>query len=248
MEAPWNEDALWAEWRASGDDVALNAMVEAYRPLVHEVVREMARRSKNADVESLESDAFMGLVRAIRSYDPELKDRFLSYAASIVRFEILDGVRRADPLDRGSRKTVKEYLAAVEELVARLGRSPSDDEIAARLGVSVGEARRRQDLAASTRVDSFDKIVASGGGGFDLAGGANVEREVTGAEWVAGLRSRLADALSRLEEPDERVVATLVYGEGLKMRDVAEAFGVSATTVTKIHTRAVTSLQRMLGV
>ena len=98
----------------------------------------------------------LGLLRAIDAYKPEAAASFQSYAILRIRGAILDAVRSLDSAGRAGREAARAIQAAIRDLQHELGRSPSESEIAARLGLPVARYRERLQAASVVKV-SFDE-------------------------------------------------------------------------------------------
>lgn len=127
---------LWVAVRTRGDARALDALVVHYLPLV----RSIARRAKAmlppaADLDDLIGDGTLGLIDAIRRYDPSTGHAFSTYATLRIRGAILDGLRAADWAPRSVRSAARQIERATEQLEGMLGRAPDEAELAERLGI-----------------------------------------------------------------------------------------------------------------
>lgn len=80
-------------------------LVEAYLPLVHAIARTVSRTlPPSVDLDDLVHDGVIGLVAALRRYDPSRRVVFSTYAGHRIRGAMLDGLRARDPLPRGARR------------------------------------------------------------------------------------------------------------------------------------------------
>src|SRR5262249_58214417 len=93
------------------------------------------------DVEEgdLVSYGLLGLMGAIERYDPARVVKFETYAMARIKGQIIDELRSMDWVPRSVRARARHIERAIGELEARLGRAPTDEEIAKKLGISEEE-------------------------------------------------------------------------------------------------------------
>ncbi|QIN82959.1 FliA/WhiG family RNA polymerase sigma factor [Rubrobacter tropicus] len=211
-------------------------LVVNYSPLARYVAgRIFARSPGPVDREDLVSWGLFGLLGAVETYDPSRPAKFETYAISKIRWSILDELRKTDPLPRTTRLRVQRVERARCELAQCYGRSPTESEVAVRLGVSIADHRAFLEKVARSRVGSLE--ARSGcdpaeGGLHELVAdqfGADPAQSVESSE----LRSLLVRAIEGLGE-QERVVTTFYYYEGLTLREIGGALGLTEGRISQI--------------
>ena len=128
-------------------------LVERHEKLVRACVRQY--RGSPEPTEDLMQVGYVGLLKAINNYDPELGHSLTAYAAPCVSGEIKRHFRDKRwqiHVRRSAQELVLELRKATEELTHKLGRSPTDEELAERLGVSDDDLReaRQADMVFTT--------------------------------------------------------------------------------------------------
>jgi RNA polymerase sigma factor for flagellar operon FliA len=214
----------------------VDEIVKTHAHLVWRQARRFARTSGGVlDVDDLVSVGLMGLIQAHSSYDAAGGRPFGTYAEFRIRGAILDELRRFDPMSQPARRKAKSYDKAVSQLSNQLGREPDEDELATFLELSLADLQKlRKDTQAvrfvSPDVAEFDDI-----------------REVLSRSKMnrADLRVVLVDALSKLEERDQQVLA-LYYFHDLNLREIGEVLSVTEARVCQLHKAAVISLRGIL--
>ena len=131
---------LWTRFKATGDARLREQLILHYSPLV----KYVAGRVSVGLVGSMEHADFVsygifGLIDAIERYDPERAIKFETYAINRIRGAIIDELRALDWIPRSLRQKAREIEQAVVRLEHRLGRTPSERQIAAELDLSLGE-------------------------------------------------------------------------------------------------------------
>ena len=129
------------------------------------------------------------------------------------------------------------------QLYSELGRYPTDEEVAKRLGIS--QEQYQEDLADSSlcNVLSLDSIFEDReqGGGLDVADQDSVSRPEDSL-----LRQELLDTLTKgitsLRE-NEQLVVSLYYRKNLSMKEIAQVMEVSEPRISQIHSRAIQKLK-----
>ena len=117
-------------------------LVVNYSPLVKYVAgRISGRMAGPLDQEDVVAAGLFGLLNAVETYDPGRRTKFESYTISKIRWSILDELRKLDPLSRRTRLRAHQTERTRDELVQKLGRPPTESELAGRLGISVTEHR-----------------------------------------------------------------------------------------------------------
>lgn len=230
--------------------VLRDRLVVNYSPLVRYVAAGISSRMAGPlDQEDVVSWGLFGLLDAVQTYDPGRRTKFESYAISKIRWSILDELRKVDPLPRRARVRMRETEQARAELAQKLGRAPTEPEVARRLGVDFGKHRALLDRFARAQVGSLEaRLECERGPGREmhdlLADGAATD-PASAAE-AAEVRARLVRAIGDLSD-QERVVTTFYYYEGLTLREIGCALHLTEGRISQILRRALLRLRQALA-
>src|SRR4051812_29474996 len=135
----------------------VDVLIESHLTLVRQVLSSVAGHfPRHADREELAQAARLGLVEAAHRYDPERGVPFERWAALRIRGAILDSVRAVDFAPRTLRSSMRQAESARVELEGELRRTPTAQEHAERLGISVRELTALEGRAHRALVISLD--------------------------------------------------------------------------------------------
>jgi RNA polymerase sigma factor FliA len=215
-------------------------LVREHLPLVQYVVSEIAHRiPSHVSRSDLVSAGMLGLAQAARSYDPSRGIAFDRFASTRIRGALLDELRGRDWASRSVRSRARGLQAANEELMSRLGRPPTTDEVAKELSVPAETVHKLVDDVHRATVLNYESLVLEGDAESFLAtpdGGpedAIVERE---------RRAYLTDAVAALPERLRKVVIGYFFEER-SMQDLADELGVSESRVSQLRAEALLLLK-----
>jgi RNA polymerase sigma factor FliA len=223
-------------------------LVVNYSPLVRYVAcRVSARAIRPVDLEDILAWGIFGLLEAVETYDPGRRTKFESYAISKIRWSILDELRRLDPLTRRVRRRARDVESARGELAQKLGRTPTEEEVARELGVEVVDHRAFLACLWQAQVGSLEVRIEDGPGRDlhqTLADGMAVDPE--SAVEAAEVRAQLARAIKDLGEK-ERIVTTFYFYEGLTLREIGGALNLTEGRISQILHAALAKLREALS-
>ena len=184
---------LWREFRKTRDQALRDRLILTYAPLVKYVAGRLGSGlPAHVDEGDLVSYGLLGLIGAIERYDPDRDVKFETYAIARIKGAIIDELRAMDWVPRSVRARARDIERAIAELEAKLHRAPTDEEIAAKLGIDDRGARGQpdRDLALVDRRArrAVDDLVARrrpgradrhdrGHAGAGAAGGARADRD-----------------------------------------------------------------------
>ena len=118
-------------------------IVLEHLPLVKAIaVRVHENLPVHVDLDDLVHAGVLGLFDAASKFNPEKQVAFSSYAKHRIKGAILDSLRQLDWASRDLRRRHKQVEAATRELAATLQRTPTESEVAAKLGVDVDRWRQ----------------------------------------------------------------------------------------------------------
>lgn len=197
-----------------------------------------------AQIDDIVNEGILTLMSAVDKYDPDKGTKFETYASRRIRGMIIDLARRQDWLPRSVRKRSREIDQAVGDLCGTLGRFPTEQEIADKMGV--GLEKYQEDLASTalSGIVSLEAIFERRGEGdtglflTDSDIGNQPEESLQRVE----LREKLVEGIRSLREK-EQLVLSLYYEKGLNMRRIAQVLDVSEPRVSQIHSRAIQKLR-----
>jgi len=215
-------------------------------------VRYLARRiherlPQHVEMDDLVSAGVLGLIDAFRKFDPEKKVQFRSYAQFRIRGAILDSLRTLDWSPRDLRRKGRAIEEAIRTLTARAGRAPTEPEIAAEMGMELGEYQQLLGELKGLEIGTLHVEHSEDSGEEELAYIPNrPEDDPLFCCLKSEMRSRLASAIDRLPER-ERLVMTLYYYEEMTMKEIGLTLGVVESRVSQIHASGILHLRSLLG-
>jgi RNA polymerase sigma factor FliA len=244
--------ALWQRYRECSDTQSENDLVEQYIPLVKTIVGRLAMTlPSHVDFEELQSVGVVGLLHAIRNFDPKNGASFETYARFRIRGAVIDELRKMDWASRTVREKARKIQTAMMELEQRDSQNvPTDAQVAAELKIPVVEYQRWLDDVRPTTFICIDTAVNDG---EDSEGRAPSETicdptQETPMDTAARreMAAMIAERIQKLPEL-QRKVLSLYYYEGLRLREIAEAFGVTESRICQVHAQAIISIRSYLS-
>ncbi len=214
-------------------------------------VRYIARRiherlPQHVDLDDLVSAGVVGLIDAFSKFDHSKKVQFKSYAQFRIRGAILDSLRTLDWSPRELRRKGRAVEEAIRAVTQRIGRAPSEQEIAAEMKLSLAEYQQLLGDLKGLEIGSLHVERSEDSGDEELTYVAGSPEEDPLFRCLKGeMKQRLADAIDNLPEK-ERMVLTLYYYEELTMKEIGLTLGVVESRVSQIHSSAVLRLRAAL--
>jgi len=240
---------MWEQYARSREPEKRRELIEAYAPLARYVVDRLNLKPGPAlEYDDLLSQAVVGLIDAVDRFDPSRGIKFETYAYHRIRGAVMDMLRELDWLPRSVRQREAALAGAYERLEERLGRSPTDVELAGELGVTVARLDEMAHEVGMQAVQSLDEYVGSaqwetGTVGEMVADEAAVSPEEAAERWSE--REMVAEAIESLPEA-ERTVVSLYYYEGLTLKEIGRVLGVTESRACQIHGKAMVRLRGAL--
>ena len=217
-------------------------------PTVRYIARRIHERlPQHVEIEDLISAGICGLIDAYTKFDSGKQVQFKSYAQFRIRGAILDSLRMLDWSPRELRRKGRAMEEAVRTLTQRLGRVPSETEIAAELHMDLDAFQQMAGELKGLEIGSLHLERNEDAGDEELSYIPSSPEEDPLFRCLQGeMRQRLIDAIECLPEK-ERMVLTLYYYEELTMKEIGLTLGVVESRVSQIHTAAVSRLRSVLG-
>jgi len=235
-------DSAWDAWHASQEVTAREWLVVHYASLVKFVAGRLAAGlPKTVDTGDLVSAGVFGLMNAIDKFDPSQGFKFETYAVPRIRGAILDGLRALDWVPRSVRSRSRSVQDGIAQLEHELGRTPTDEEIASELQISVEELEKWLTDIAAGAVGPLDHVAMD-----NAPAEADAHLQPGRAMEEGELRDAMRTEISRLPER-EQAILILYYEDGLTLSEIGDALGVTESRVSQIHTKAVLQLRSRLA-
>jgi RNA polymerase sigma factor for flagellar operon FliA len=243
---------IWREYRRSKDQKVRDRLILTYAPLVKYVAGRLGSGlPAHVDEGDLVSYGLLGLIGAIERFDPERDIKFETYAISRIKGSIIDELRAMDWVPRSVRARARDIERAMAELEAKLGRAPTDEEIAKKVGLTQDELGDSLTEISRSSIAALDELWTVGSSGGDaIALIDTIEDQAAQGPQDAlsqtEMKEAIGEAIARLPER-EKLVVTLYYYEELTLREIGEVLGVTESRVSQLHTKAILRLKARLS-
>lgn len=218
-------------------------LVERLMPLARRLATRYAGGAEPFD--DLVQVASEALVKAIDRFEPERGTAFSTFAVPTILGELKRHFRDRGwsvHVPRDVQERILKVEAALAELPARLGRGPTVDDLAERLGLGVEEVLEAMHASQGHRAVSLDASLPTGEGEEPVPLGERVGHEDLGydtVEYGAAIGPTLAQISAR-----DREILHMRFVEDLTQSEIAERVGISQMHVSRILR---TTLERLRG-
>src|SRR5471030_1854016 len=155
---------LWLQYKETGERPLRDRLILHYSPLVKYVAgRVGVGLPPNVEQADLVSYGIFGLIDAIAKYDLERAIKFETYAISRIKGAIIDELRAIDWIPRSVRYKARDVERAYAALEGELHRSPTEPEVAERLGMTLEELHAVFSQVSYVNVVALDELLTVGG-------------------------------------------------------------------------------------
>ncbi len=222
-------------------------MIE-HLPIVRFIARRIHERlPQHVPIEDLYSAGVVGLLDALNKFDPSKQVQFRSYAQFRIRGAVLDSLRTLDWSPRELRRKGRAVEQAIQTLTARVGRTPTDIEIATQLHIDLPAYQQLLGELKGLEIGTLHSERSEDSGEEELVYLPNRPEDDPLFRYLnAELRERLSTAIGDLPER-ERLVMTLYYYEETTMKEIGIILGVVESRISQIHASAVLHLRTRLA-
>ena len=211
-------------------------LVSLHLPLVKRIANHLAvKLPSHIEIDDLIQVGLIGLLKAKEDYQADSGATFSTYATIRIRGAMMDELRARDWLPRSVQKNLGKVAKAVQGAEQRLGRAPTDSEVAIELGISLGDYHELLGDVSLARLTPVEDVET-------VAGDLEPDREV-----IASLRATaLSDAIKELPEK-EQLMMSLYYVDNLNLKEIGLVLEVSESRDSQIHGQANARLKTKLS-
>ena len=198
--------------------------------------------------DDMKSAGMMGLIDAANKFDSSKNILFKTFAEYRIRGAIYDEMRKLDWFSRTLRDKQNRLSKTMSYLENKLGRDPSEEEMAKELDLKLEEY---QNLLAQVShlgcVSLHEALDHSGEGRQFIDALVDNHESASPVELLekSELASIVADVLAKMPEK-ERLVISLYYYEELTQKEIAEVIGVSEGRISQLHSQALINLKNKM--
>jgi RNA polymerase sigma-B factor len=218
-------------------------LVNAYHDFVYFLARKFQNRGEPLD--DIVQVGYLGLIKAIERFDPDLGFEFTTFATLTVAGEIKRHFRDKGTAIRFPRRLQELHQSVVrvnEQMKNELGREPTVAELAERLGVTPDDVTEAMEIGPAYVPLSLDQPIASGDG----ESSRSVSEQIGGADPELD-RVEMRDVLDRAMEhltPRERSIMAMRFYEQMSQSEIARRLGISQMHVSRLQRAALEQLRK----
>jgi RNA polymerase sigma-32 factor len=254
MLEPQQEYMLAKSWREQGDRDAAHKLVTSHLRLVAKIA--MGYRGYGLPIAEVISEGNVGLMQAVKRFEPEKGFRLATYAMWWIKAAIQEYILRSWSLVKmGTTANQKKLFFNLRKAKSKISALDEGDMrpdqvklIAKRLGVTekdVVDMNRR--LGGDTSLNAPIRDDGDSGEWMDWLedDSPSQERILVDNEQLDNRRKALTDALGVLNERERRIFeARRLAEDPITLEELAEEFGVSRERVRQIEVRAFEKIQK----
>ena len=226
-----------------GDKAAKEKLIEGNLRLVLSVIQRFDKRGESPD--DLFQVGCIGLIKAINNFDPTKQVRFSTYGVPMIAGEVRRYLRdnSAIRVSRSIRDVAYRVLQCKEQLLVRLGREPTLEEISKELDLPIEDVSEAMD-AVCAPVSLYDPVYADGGDPLTVMDQVR-DTKNTESNWMdhIALRTAFRDLNDR-----EQQILSLRFVGGKTQMEVAALVGISQAQVSRLEKGALRTMRKNMSV
>jgi RNA polymerase sigma factor for flagellar operon FliA len=235
-----------AQQQAGGEQ--REKLILEHLPQVRLIARRIHERlPESVSLEDLVSTGVVGLISAIDHFKPEHNVKLKTYAEYKIRGAILDSLRGLDWAPRQQRRKCKQIEAAIAVIEQRVHRTPTEDEIAQELGLTMEDYHEWLVDVRGVNLGSLE-------GNANEEEGRDLLKFISDSEenWPSRLMERaelerlIAEAIERMPNI-ERTILGLYYHEELTLREISRIVRLHESRVSQLKSQAILRLRSFIA-
>jgi RNA polymerase sigma factor for flagellar operon FliA len=213
-------------------------------PQVHLIARRLHERvPDNVCLDDLVSAGILGLIAAIDNFQESFGVKLNTYAEYKIRGAILDSLRGLDWASRHRRKKAKDIEACISTLEQRLRRPPTQEEVAAEMGLSLEKYQERLADVHGIQLDSLEAAVGVNGSQTLLSTIPDTAESLPSEALERSELERILRESIEAMPKTERTILGLYYNEELTLREIAEVMNMHISRVAEMKSHSILRLR-----
>ena len=226
-----------------GDEAAREKLIEGNLRLVLSVIQRFDKRGENPD--DLFQVGCIGLLKAIANFDPSKEVRFSTYGVPMIAGEVRRYLRDNSVIrvSRSIRDVAYRVLQCKEAMMLRLGREPTQEEIAKELELPLSAVNEALD-AVCAPVSLYDPVYSDGGDPLTVMDQVR-DNKNTEYQWMEHIALR--DAFRSLNDREKQILSLRFY-DGKTQMEVANLVGISQAQVSRLEKGAISAMRKSVSV
>ena len=239
---------VWDDYKAAPTEALRNMLMEHYLHLVrYNAERVHTKLPDEVELDDLMSAGIFGLMDAIDAFDMARGVKFETYCAPRIRGAILDELRSMDWVPRLVRSRAHKIDGATKALEVELGRAPTEDELALKLGVDKNEFDKMQKDSSAVGVVSLSRKWFETDSNKDVRE-IDVLEDKKGTDPVREMQRRdLKELITRGLSRAERLIIVLYYFEEMTMKEIGATLDLSESRVSQMHSSILLRLKAQIS-
>ncbi|MFD0912653.1 RNA polymerase sigma factor FliA [Methylophilus luteus] len=232
-------------YTAKGKTNNTDQMLKQHSGLVKRMAYQLKSKLPSCvEVDDLVQAGMIGLMDAIQRYEDTHGAQFETYASQRVRGAMLDELRGADWLPRGIRKNMRDIEVAVQQLEQKLGRPPTESEIAKHMNFSLEDYYDVLSDCQGHQLIYYEDFHDDEGGGEHFLDRFvdDDSNDPVKSLLESDFREALIDSIDHLPER-EKMLMGLYYEQELNLKEIGAIMNVSESRVCQLHSQAVARLR-----
>lgn len=237
-------EELWQRYVQTKDIDLRQQLIEKYIELVKIIAGRMYNYyASKLEYEDLVGFGVIGLIDSIERFDISKNIKFETYAQIRIRGTIIDNVRKLDWIPRSLRKKSKEIQNEMLKLEMKLGKTPSNIELAEHLNISTKDLEKTLADTANFNVTSLEDLISNRGEYY-------IDNDKIGStpEDIID-KNELVETLGNIVEDlpeNQKTILSLYYNEELTYKEISKLVELSESRISQMHSKAILSIRNKL--
>ncbi|MFH1228742.1 MAG: FliA/WhiG family RNA polymerase sigma factor [Planctomycetota bacterium] len=239
-----NVRKLWENFKRTGAKQYRDRLVKIYLPIVRQAAEKMAGHLPGSvDVHDLASAGVFGLLDALKLFDLDRGIKFETYCVNRIRGAMLDELREMDWVPRLVRTRSHQLSRSCKHLHEKLGRAPTDFEIAENLNLNLDEYNKMAQDACAFNMFSLNATLGSDKSeqSMEFSDVLKCRKDEFSNKKI--LNKEIVEYLKKRVSHKERLVLELYFDDDLTMKEIGLILDISESRVSQIFARVITRLQ-----
>jgi RNA polymerase sigma factor for flagellar operon FliA len=234
-------------YTATGKINDAEGIVIQYADLVKKIAYQVkAKLPASVDIDDLIQAGMIGLLDAASRYQENKGAQFKTYASQRIHGAMMDELRSADWLPRSIRKQMRDVEKAIHGLQQRMGRAPTESEVAMQLKISISEYHQLLTECGGHQLIYFEDFQKTDDEDHFLDRHVkNDSSDVINVLLASGFKGALKDAVDKLPER-EKLLMGLYYEQELNLKEIGAVMNVTESRVSQLHSQAVARIRSIL--